>query len=69
MRYLKVVHFTLIQGPIPFNIFLFDLFISVSDKDITSYADGTIPYKTGLNYVYVIHKITRKTCFDLVQQQ
>ena len=44
-------------GPIPFNIFLSDLFLIIKNKDVVSYADDTIPYETGENSAYVIHNL------------
>ena len=33
-----------ILGPLPFNIFLYNLFYMMSDADFASYADDNTPY-------------------------
>ena len=48
---------SLILGPLFFNIFLCDLFLFVENKDVTSCADDTTPYKTGVNSAFVIHNL------------
>ena len=46
-----------ILGPINFNIFLFDLFLFIKNKDVASFADDKTPHETGGNSLYVIHNL------------
>ena len=55
-----------ILGPLLFNVFLCDLFYSVNNIDIASYADDTTPYAFGNNPEEVIKKLELATT-DLFQ--
>ena len=46
-----------VWGPTYFNIFIYDLFLFIKNKDVASYIDDIIPYKTGDNSTYVIHNL------------
>ena len=50
-----------ILGPLRFNIFLCDLFYTVTDIDITSYADDTTPYIFKNSTEEVIQKLETST--------
>ena len=46
-----------VLGPILFNIFLYNLFLFIKNKDLASYTDDTTPYETGGNAAYVTHNL------------
>ena len=46
-----------ILGPLPFNIFLCDLFFSMNETDFASYANGNTPYVTGNSTEDVINSL------------
>ena len=50
-----------ILGPLLFNIFLIDLFFTVEDIDIASYADDNTPYISAENINEVIHSLEEAT--------
>ena len=45
-----------ILGPLLFNIFLFDLFLTIEGNYFTSDADGTTPYVIGNNAKEIVSK-------------
>ena len=46
-----------ILGPLLFNIFLYDLFLSIENNYFTNYADDTTPYVTGNNPDEVVSEL------------
>ena len=55
-----------ILGPLLFNIFLCDLFLTMENIDIASYADDNTPYTTGNSIEEVLQKLENaaKTLFQ-----
>ena len=53
-----------ILGPLLFNIFLCDLFLTIKHTDFASYADDNTPYTTGACVNDVIDKL-EKTANDM----
>ena len=53
-----------ILGPLLFNIFLCDLFLTIKDIDFASFADDNTPYCEGKTIEEVIEKL-QKTANDL----
>ena len=48
-----------ILGPLPFNIFLCDLFQFFPDLNITNYADDNTPHSTNINLNKVLHDLEK----------
>ena len=46
-----------ILGPLLFNIFLCDLFLSIENNYVTNYADDTTPYVIGKNPDEVVSEL------------
>ena len=48
-----------ILGPLLFNVFLADLFFTVNDINITSYADGNTPFMIAITWMILLHPLTK----------
>ena len=65
-RYFAGGSSSLILDPLLFNIFLYDLFLTKQNTDLTSYADDDTPYSNGENIDDIIGTLEETPKFILI---